>query len=60
MRFWLCRMDSGSKALGPDQTISGKVQETLANATAQARAVDEQRGYSKQANDVSCPSFPEK
>lgn len=50
----------GQKALGPEKTISGKVQETLASATQQARAVDEQRGISKQATDVSTspPPFP--
>ncbi|KZT12143.1 uncharacterized protein LAESUDRAFT_720113 [Laetiporus sulphureus 93-53] len=41
----------GEKALGPDKTISGRVQETLASATQQARAIDEQKGYSKQASD---------
>ncbi|KAL6300109.1 hypothetical protein BKA93DRAFT_752959 [Sparassis latifolia] len=41
----------GARALGPEQTISGKVQETLAHATQQARAVDEQKGITKQAGD---------
>ncbi|ETW82006.1 hypothetical protein HETIRDRAFT_418015 [Heterobasidion irregulare TC 32-1] len=41
----------GAKALGPDQTISGKVTSTLQNATQQARAVDEQKGISKSATD---------
>ncbi|KAF9805636.1 hypothetical protein IEO21_08977 [Rhodonia placenta] len=41
----------GQKALGPDKTISSKVQETIANATQQARTIDEQKGYSKQASD---------
>ncbi|THV03806.1 hypothetical protein K435DRAFT_650353 [Dendrothele bispora CBS 962.96] len=41
----------GSRALGPDKTISGKVQETLQAATQQAKTVDEQRGISKTAND---------
>jgi len=41
----------GSKALGPDQTISGKVTETLSAATQQARSVDEQKGYSKTAGN---------
>ncbi|KAI0051061.1 hypothetical protein FA95DRAFT_1554874 [Auriscalpium vulgare] len=41
----------GSKALGPDQTISGKVTAALQSATQQARAVDEQKGISKGAND---------
>ena len=42
----------GAKALGPEKTISGKMQETFASATQQARAVDEQRGISKTATDV--------
>ena len=46
---------SGAKALGPEKTISGKVQETLANATQQAKAIDEQRGITKTAGDVSAP-----
>jgi len=41
----------GEKALGPDQTLSSKLQATVGQATQQARAVDEQRGYSKIAND---------
>ncbi|KAI0770581.1 hypothetical protein C8Q74DRAFT_1218872 [Fomes fomentarius] len=41
----------GAKALGPEKTISGKVQETLVNATQQAKAVDEQRGITKTATD---------
>ncbi|CDO74572.1 hypothetical protein BN946_scf184771.g8 [Trametes cinnabarina] len=41
----------GEKALGPEKTISGKVQETLASATQQAKAVDEQKGISKIASD---------
>jgi hypothetical protein len=43
---------AGSRALGPDQTLSGKVQATLSNAAAQAKSVDEQKGYSKVAHDV--------
>ncbi|KAL1744078.1 hypothetical protein HDZ31DRAFT_39471 [Schizophyllum fasciatum] len=39
----------GAKALGPEQTISGKVQDTAQAATQQAKAVDEQRGISKTA-----------
>jgi len=42
---------AGTRALGPDQTLSGKVQETLSNATAQAKTVDKQRGYTKVAHD---------
>ncbi|KAI0754584.1 hypothetical protein C8Q80DRAFT_1139845 [Daedaleopsis nitida] len=41
----------GAKALGPEKTISGKVQETLASATQQAKAVDEQRGITRTATD---------
>ena len=43
----------GSKVLGPDQTISSKVQSTATAATQQAKSMDEQRGISKTANDVS-------
>jgi len=41
----------GAKALGPDKTISAKVQETLVAAQAQAKSVDEQKGISKSASD---------
>ncbi|OCH91110.1 hypothetical protein OBBRIDRAFT_818942 [Obba rivulosa] len=41
----------GAKAVGPEKTISGKVQETLISATQQARTIDEQKGISKQAFD---------
>ncbi|KAI0350338.1 hypothetical protein OH77DRAFT_1080606 [Trametes cingulata] len=41
----------GEKTLGPEKTISGKVQETLASATQQAKAVDEQKGITKTASD---------
>ncbi|KIK03316.1 hypothetical protein K443DRAFT_676798 [Laccaria amethystina LaAM-08-1] len=41
----------GERALGPDQTILGKLQSTVASASEQARAVDEQKGYSKTAQD---------
>jgi hypothetical protein len=41
----------GAKALGPEQTISGKVTSTIQTATQHARTVDEQRGYSKVAGD---------
>ena len=47
-----CTFNAGAKALGPEKTISGKLQETLTSATQQARAVDEQRGISKTATDV--------
>jgi len=42
----------GAKALGPDQTISGKVTSTIQTATQHAKTVDEQKGYSKVAGDV--------
>lgn len=42
----------GARALGPDQTLSGKVQSTVTAATQQARTVDEQKGISKTAQDV--------
>ncbi|CAA7261442.1 unnamed protein product [Cyclocybe aegerita] len=41
----------GERALGHDQTISSKVQATVDHATQQARAVDEQKGYTKVAHD---------
>ena len=42
----------GERALGQQQTVSGKVHATVEQATKQARAVDEQRGFTKIANDV--------
>ena len=44
---------AGEKVLGPEKTLSGKAQETLQSATQQAKAVDEQRGISRTATDVS-------
>ncbi|KAG6837614.1 hypothetical protein H0H93_006135 [Arthromyces matolae] len=41
----------GSRALGQDQTISGKVQSTVDTATQKAKSVDEEKGYSKTAHD---------
>jgi hypothetical protein len=41
----------GERALGPDQTISGKIQSTVGSATQQARAIDNKRRYSQIAND---------
>ncbi|TFL03209.1 hypothetical protein BDV98DRAFT_603504 [Pterulicium gracile] len=41
----------GEKVLGPEKTISGKVQETAVNAQQQAKAVDEQNGITKTAGD---------
>ena len=47
----------GARTLGPEQTISGKVQSTVTAATQQAKAVDEQRGLLKTAHDVGIPKF---
>jgi len=41
----------GAKALGPDQTISGKVTSTIQTATQHAKTVDEEKGYTKVAGD---------
>jgi len=41
----------GAKALGRDQTISGKMTSTIQTATQHAKTVDEQKGYSKVAGD---------
>jgi RNA recognition motif-containing protein len=41
----------GARALGPDQTISGKVQSQITAATQQAKNIDEQKGYTKTASD---------
>ncbi|KAI9443064.1 hypothetical protein H4582DRAFT_1152301 [Lactarius indigo] len=41
----------GAKALGPDQTLSGKVTSTFQTATQRAKTVDEQKGYTKVAGD---------
>jgi hypothetical protein len=41
----------GAKALGPEQTLSGKVTSTVQTATQHAKTVDEQKGYSKVAGD---------
>jgi len=42
---------AGERALGPQQTLSGKAQSTVDAALQQAKAVDEQKGYSKVAQD---------
>jgi hypothetical protein len=42
----------GQKALGPEQTVSGKVQSKLKDAQDRARTIDEQKGYSKVAHEV--------
>lgn len=39
--------------MGPQQTVSGRVQATVESARQQAKAIDEQKGISKTANDVS-------
>lgn len=44
----------GSRALGPEQTISGRAQATAETAVQHAKAMDEQKGFTKTANDVSC------
>jgi len=41
----------GARMAGPQQTVSAKVQATVEQAGQQARAMDQQRGYSKVAND---------
>jgi len=41
----------GERALGRDQTITGKVQTSIGAAAQHARAVDEKGGYSKVANE---------
>ncbi|KAG2065037.1 hypothetical protein BDR04DRAFT_1176226 [Suillus decipiens] len=41
----------GQKALGPDQTVSGRVQSTLKSAHTRAKTIDQQQGYSKIAHE---------
>ncbi|KZT36657.1 hypothetical protein SISSUDRAFT_1007301, partial [Sistotremastrum suecicum HHB10207 ss-3] len=41
----------GTKLIGENQTLSGKVSQHYGTAVSQARAVDEQRGISRQASD---------
>jgi len=41
----------GQKALGPDQTISGKVRSSVSGGIVQARSLDEQKGFSKTVGD---------
>ena len=43
----------GQKALGPDQTISGKVQSSVSDGISQARSFNEQKGVTKRVGDVS-------
>lgn len=47
----------GQKALGPDQTISGKVQSSVSGGISQARSFNEQKGVTKKVGDVSA-RFP--
>jgi hypothetical protein len=47
----------GQKALGSDQTVSGKVQSTLKGARTRAKTIDEQKGYSKIAHEVGRTIF---
>jgi RNA recognition motif-containing protein len=51
----------GAKVAGPDQTLSGKVQATVApvmtDMSAKVKAVDEQRGISKTAQDYYSSAF---
>ena len=42
----------GQKTLGPEQTVSGKIQSTLKEAHTRVKSVDEQKGYSKVAREV--------
>ena len=42
----------GERTLGPQQTVSAKLQATVEQATQQARSIDQQKGYLKIANDV--------
>ena len=43
----------GERTLGPDQTISGKLQSTVGKAVQQAKTVDEEKGYLRAVQDVS-------
>ena len=45
----------GQKALGPDQTISGKVQSSVSDGINQAKSFNEQKGVTKKVGDVSAP-----
>ena len=48
-------MDStlGQKALGPDQTISGKVQSSVSDGINHAKSFNEQKGVTKTVGGVS-------
>jgi hypothetical protein len=41
----------GERALGPDQTLSHKLQTTVDDATQRAKVIDEEKGFSKLAQD---------
>ncbi|KAK7689800.1 hypothetical protein QCA50_006439 [Cerrena zonata] len=41
----------GAKALGPEKTVTGKIQETLSQAQVRAKTIDEQKGLSTKAVD---------
>jgi len=43
----------GQKALGPDQTISGKVQSSVSDGISSAKSFNEQKGVTKKVGDVS-------
>jgi len=43
----------GQKALGPDQTISGKVQSSVSGGISQAKSFNEQKGVTKKVGEVS-------
>jgi len=43
----------GQKALGPDQTISGKVQSSVNDGINQAKSFNEEKGVTKRIGDVS-------
>lgn len=42
----------GEKVLGPGQTFSARTQATIDSVTTQAKALDQQKGYSKIAHEV--------
>jgi hypothetical protein len=42
----------GQKALGPDQTISGKVQSSVSGGITHAKTFNEQKGVTKTVGDV--------
>ena len=47
----------GERTLGPDQTITGKIQTSVGVAAQHAKTLDEKGGYSKTANEVSTYIF---